>query len=127
MSGTEICAQTGPDDEDEAKYIQQYDQKGHPKNPEVTRVIEAQIAAKNEVLAAVGVCERKNIEARQGKLTFTEEEWKTLQQYENNVGEIGRIVTECIRHAASWWLTTLRKRIQVCVQVAFYTQIGNDY
>lgn len=73
----------------------------------------AQISAKNEVLAAVGVCERKNNEARQNKVGFTEEEWKEVQDEENSIGETGRIVAECFRHLGSWWLITLRKRFQV--------------
>lgn len=97
---------------------QQYDSKGNPRSLDATRRAEAQIAAKNEVLAAVGVCEKKSSRARQtvdGKVIFSDEEWKVILEAENSLGETGRIVAECCRHGCSWWLIALRKRIQVCL------------
>lgn len=101
-----------------AGHRQQYDRKGNPRSLDATRRAEAQIAAKNEVLAAVGVCEKKNSKARQtvdGKVIFSDEEWKVILEAENSIGETGRIVAECCRHSSSWWLMSLRKRIQVCL------------
>lgn len=72
----------------------------------------------NEVLAAVGVCEKKNEEDRlaRGK-TFSPQEWRLIQDAENDHAELVHIVAARTRHICTWWIVSLRKRIQVrCTQ-----------
>lgn len=103
------------EDSQDGDYVQRYDRKGNPINPEATRRLEAQIAAKNEVLAVVGVCERKDKEAAEisAKLTLSDEEKKVLRAKEASCGEFGRLVADISRGVASWWLVAVRKQIQV--------------
>ncbi|KAL1304645.1 hypothetical protein AAFC00_003608 [Neodothiora populina] len=105
------------DENEENFYSQRHDIKGNPINEDAKHRAEAQIAAKNEVLAAVGVCEKKNKEARgtSGTVSLSDEEWKVIRESENNLGETARIISECIRHASSFWLIALRRRIQAGV------------
>lgn len=82
------------------------------------------IAAKNEILAAVGVCEKKNNRidgkdehgneiAAKSRLKFTEDEWMAIRDAENDHGENIRMVAECSKNALTWWIIGLRRRLQV--------------
>lgn len=51
-------------------------------------------------------------------MSFSEEEWKIIQDQENVVGENVRLAVDCVRHASSWWLIALRRRIQVSHHLA---------
>lgn len=129
-SETDDSPETNPtENAGDSGYTQGYDKKGNPKNTQVAQRVEAQIAAKNEVLAAVGVCEKKNKEAYQppSKVTFSKEEWTALQEAENSFGETGRMFLECIRHGASWWVVALRKRIQVSAGCHIYEIPNVDF
>lgn len=85
------------------------------------------IAAKNEVLAAVGVCEKKDAqvdrlenhnlelvqEDHEARVSFSEVEWADIKDAENDYGEWIRLIAECSRNALTWWTVHLRRRIQV--------------
>lgn len=100
---------------EDVPYPQSYDNKGNPISIKTVRRSAAQIAAKNEVLAAVGVCEKKNNEARlfSSEGTYSEEEWKSIRVAENSVEFVGRVMAAISRHGATWWLVALRRRVQV--------------
>lgn len=97
-------------------YTQQYDSRGNPQNPETAQIVKDQVSAKNEVLAAVGVCEKKNKDAEEmaGRVRFSDEEWKALQEAENDYGELVKVVAQCLRSASTWWVEALRNRVLVC-------------
>lgn len=96
------------------RYVQQYDERGYPRNAETEESRDIQVAAMNEVLAAVGVCEKKNEEDRLARQrSFSPQEWELIRVAEDYHSEIVSTVAECIRHASTWWISSVRKRIQV--------------
>ncbi|KAG9553200.1 hypothetical protein KCU71_g13323, partial [Aureobasidium melanogenum] len=101
---------------------QQYNARGEPISIATTRQNEAMIAAKNEVLAAVGVCEKKdklidrlNEELPDGeyRVQFSDEEWRIIKEGEDDYGELIRMTAETSRNILDWWLLGLRRRLQV--------------
>ncbi|KAG9670350.1 hypothetical protein KCU99_g8430, partial [Aureobasidium melanogenum] len=101
---------------------QQYNARGEPISIATTRQNEAMIAAKNEVLAAVGVCEKKdklidslNEELPDGdyRVHFSDEEWRIIKDGEDDYGELIRMTAETSRNILDWWLLGLRRRLQV--------------
>ncbi|KAG9632514.1 hypothetical protein KCU64_g16212, partial [Aureobasidium melanogenum] len=101
---------------------QQYNARGEPISIATTRQNEAMIAAKNEVLAAVGVCEKKdklidrlNEELPDGeyRVHFSDEEWRIIKEGEDDYGELIRMTAETSRNILDWWLLGLRRRLQV--------------
>ncbi|KAG9847553.1 hypothetical protein KCU98_g5920, partial [Aureobasidium melanogenum] len=101
---------------------QQYNARGEPISIATTRQNEAMIAAKNEVLAAVGVCEKKdklidrlNEELPDGeyRVHFSDEEWRIIKDGEDDYGELIRMTAETSRNILGWWLLGLRRRLQV--------------
>lgn len=95
--------------------MQQYDDKSHPVNPSSTSLNKAQIQAKNEVLEAVGVCERKNKDShdeRSGRASLTTEQHAALTDDENEIGGDYYLVAEVSRLAGTWWIGTIQKKIQ---------------
>lgn len=101
---------------------QQYNTRGEPVCAATKRQKEAMIAASNEVLAAVGVCEKKdalldrlNEELPEDKqrVRLTDHEWKIVREGEDDHGETIRMVAETSRNFLTWWVMSLRRRIQV--------------
>lgn len=100
---------------------QQYNARGEPISTATTRHNEAMIAAKNEVLAAVGVCEKKdklidrlNEELPDGqyRVHLSDEEWRIIKDGEDDYGELIRMTAETSRNVLEWWLLGLRRRLQ---------------
>ncbi|KAH0342570.1 hypothetical protein KCU81_g5661, partial [Aureobasidium melanogenum] len=101
---------------------QQYNARGEPISLATTRQNEALIAAKNEVLAAVGVCEKKDklIDRMRGELPdgqdrvhLSDEEWRIIKEGEDDYGELIRMTAETSRNVLEWWLLGLRRRLQI--------------
>lgn len=101
---------------------QQYNARGEPTSTAATRHNEAMIAAKNEVLAAVGVCEKKDKlidrlseESPSGeyRVHFSDEEWRIIKEGEDDYGELIRMTAETSRNVLEWWLLGLRRRLQI--------------
>ncbi|KAH0395962.1 hypothetical protein KCU89_g9792, partial [Aureobasidium melanogenum] len=101
---------------------QQYNARGEPISVATTRQNEAMIAAKNEVLAAVGVCEKKDklidslneeLPDREYQVHFSDEEWRIIKEGEDDYGELIRMTAETSRNILDWWLLGLRRRLQV--------------
>lgn len=101
---------------------QQYNTRGEPVCPATKRQKEAMIAASNEVLAAVGVCEKKDklidrlneeLPEDQQRVRLSDHEWKIVREGEDDYGETIRMVAETSRNVLTWWVMSLRRRIQV--------------
>ncbi|CAD0093645.1 unnamed protein product [Aureobasidium mustum] len=101
---------------------QQYNARGEPISIATKRHNEAMIAAKNEVLAAVGVCEKKDklidrmseeLPDGEYRVHFSDEEWKIIKDGEDDYGELIRMTAETSRNVLEWWLLGLRRRLQV--------------
>lgn len=96
-------------------YIQQYDAKGRPYNPQT----EAQNAklrhASNEVLALVGVVERKDSADAQMQLDVTLK--RAMREHslikEDNRGTELRALADVVSWFVLWWPTVLTRRIQI--------------
>jgi hypothetical protein len=95
--------------------VQQYDSKGRPVNLET----EAQNArlrhASNEVLALVGVVERKeHTDARlHRKINIERNKRQRLQIQEDNRGNEVSALIDVVSWFALWWPTALVRRIQI--------------
>jgi len=111
--------------------IQQYDTRGNPINPQSKACQEAQIRAKNEVLEAVGVCERKNKKrSSSGYLHLSPEEWAVFRDIENEWGSDLFLFADITHLACSWWIETLLSRIQtgfVDGSVSFSTVLASEW
>jgi hypothetical protein len=101
---------------------QQYNARGEPISRATKHSTEAMIEASNEVLAAVGVCEKKdklidrlNEELPDGeqRIHFSDEEWRIIKEGEDDYGETIRMTAETARNLLTWWVMGLRRRIQV--------------
>jgi hypothetical protein len=101
---------------------QQYNARGEPISLATKHYNEAMIEASNEVLAAVGVCEkndklidRLNEELPHGeqRIHFSDEEWRIIKEGEDDYGETIRMTAETLRNLLTWWVMGLRRRIQV--------------
>jgi hypothetical protein len=101
---------------------QQYNARGEPISLATKHYNEAMIEASNEVLAAVGVCEKKdklidslNEELPDGeqRIHFSDEEWRIIKEGEDDHGETIRMTAETSRNLLTWWAMGLRRRIQV--------------
>ncbi|KAM0721689.1 hypothetical protein Q7P37_002614 [Cladosporium fusiforme] len=96
-------------------YVQQYDAKGRPFSPET----EAQNAklrhASNEVLALVGVVERKDSADARMQLDLTLK--RAMREHslisEDNRGTELRALADVVSWFVSWWPAVLTRRIQV--------------
>jgi hypothetical protein len=101
---------------------QQYNARGEPISLITKRHNEAMIKASNEVLAAVGVCEKKDrlIDRLSGELPdgeqriyLSDDEWRIIKEGEDDIGETIRMTGETSRNLLTWWVMGLRRRIEV--------------
>lgn len=93
--------------------VQLYDTRGNPINSQSRSSQEAQIRAKNEVLEAAGVCERKNKESSTSKyVQLSAEQWAILRETENEWGNDLFLFADIAHLSCSWWVETLLSRIQ---------------
>ncbi|GAB7344000.1 hypothetical protein MBLNU457_1930t1 [Dothideomycetes sp. NU457] len=111
--------------------VQQYDPRGNPVNPQSRSLQEAQIRAKNEVLEAAGVCERKNKKcSSSGYVRLSPEEWAILRDQENEWGNDLFLFADIAHLTCSWWIETLLSRIQtgfVDSSVPFSTTLISEW
>jgi hypothetical protein len=101
---------------------QQYNARGEPISLVTKHYNEAMIEASNEVLAAVGVCEKKDklidrlneqLPDGEQRIHFSDEEWRIIKEGEDDYGETIRMTAETSRNLLTWWVMGLRRRIQV--------------
>lgn len=94
---------------------QQYDNKGRPFNPATDARNAALRKAQNDVLAAVGVCERRDAassSARHGE-SMARERSSELRQREEEWVEDVELGVRLVRLFAVWWPVCLQQRFQV--------------
>jgi hypothetical protein len=101
---------------------QQYNARGEPISLATKHHNEAMIKASNEVLAAVGVCEKKDrlidrlseeLPDGEQRVYLSDEEWRIIKEGEDDIGETIRMTGETSRNLLTWWVMGLRRRIQV--------------
>lgn len=93
--------------------VQQYDTRGNPVNSESKALQEAQIRAKNEVLEAAGVCERKNKNSSSSEyVRLSAQQWANMRDEENEWGNDLFLFADIAHLTCSWWIETLLARIQ---------------
>lgn len=100
---------TASGDEDDGEYVQQYDGRGRPINPETKRRNRDLIRAHNEVMLAVGVAEAENPQS-----AAENEDNRQHDAYETNIGI--RLIwasKRCIEMAGVFGINGLRQRILV--------------
>jgi len=111
--------------------VQRYDTRGNPVNPQSKSLQEAQIRAKNEVLEAAGVCERKNKRSSSSEyVRLSPEEWAILRDVENECGSDLFFFADIAHLTCSWWIETLLSRIQtgfVDSSVPFSTTLISEW
>lgn len=98
--------------------VQQYDVKGAPVNRSTVVFNDAQVRAKNEVLEAVGVCERKRKRSAASNdstraITLDAARWAAMTEDEEEAGSYTYMTAELMHFACTWWLQSLIQRIQV--------------
>ncbi|KAF2499220.1 hypothetical protein BU16DRAFT_614675 [Lophium mytilinum] len=113
-------------------YVQRYDERGHPVNPasrEHGRILRE---AQNDVLAAIGVVERR-------ALPMSEEDVQLLcrkidildtMESENNAGDLVAAVSTLADVLCTWWIGSLRDRIltfEMLPSMQFSTLIYAQY
>jgi hypothetical protein len=101
---------------------QQYNARGEPISLATKHHNEAMIKASNEVLAAVGVCEKKDrlidrlseeLPDGEQRVYLSDEEWRIIKEGEDDIGETIRMTGETSRNLLTWWVMGLRRQIQV--------------
>jgi hypothetical protein len=101
---------------------QQYNARGEPISLATKHHNEAMIKASNEVLAAVGVCEKKDrlidrlseeLPDGEQRIYLSDEEWRIIKEGEDDIGETIRMTGETSRNLLTWWVMGLRRQIQV--------------
>lgn len=96
-------------EEDDGSYVQQYDARGRPVNPETKRRNRDLVRAHNEVMLAVGVAEAENPQS-----AAENESNRQHDAYETNIGI--RLIwgsKRCIEMAGVFGINGLRQRILV--------------
>ncbi|KAK8202929.1 hypothetical protein IWZ01DRAFT_515809 [Phyllosticta capitalensis] len=93
--------------------IQMYDEHGHPVNPEARALGRALRDAQNDVLAAIGVVERKRVHISSGTALPAQKDPRIARKVEaeNLSGTIIAIVGTLSRYTCMWWASALQDRI----------------
>lgn len=91
-------------------YMQQYDSRGHPVNPE-SKILGRELRrAKNDILSTMGIV--VSGEDRNANLT-NEEEKITQIAAENDFGLVMTTLDQVFVFFGTWWSSSLTGRIQV--------------
>lgn len=111
-NGNFILGPHAHDAENKDFYIQQFDERGHPKNDTSKATVRAMQHAQNAVLETIGVVVRreeasKSAWQRQSKKRKVEDIVS-----ENSHGIILRELGPFLMQSSIWWATSLRRRMQ---------------
>lgn len=100
---------------DDPSYEQQWDERGHPHNPESERRARKFRQAQNEVLQACGVIVRKDAAKNERRRQRELPRYTQLAdvEEENNTGFLFKGIDRISGIISSWWLHNLRKRLMV--------------
>lgn len=91
-------------------YIQQYDQRGHPVNPESKQFGRQLRRAKNDILSTMGIV----VSGEDGNLGMANDQQKmNIIASENDWGLIMATMDQVLAFLSSWWTTSLAGRVQV--------------
>jgi hypothetical protein len=91
--------------------VQLYDERGNPINPRSHQYGKKLRGAQNDVLASVGVVERRHSPAE--GFPGPSEERLELLEAEDTVGNAMALVTTLTENLCTWWVGTIRERILV--------------
>lgn len=90
-------------------YIQLYDERGNPINPRSHAYGKRLRDAQNDVLASVGVVERRRFPS-QGLPGSYEEQLEELES-EETAGNTLALTSTVVENLCTWWIGTIRDRI----------------
>ncbi|RMZ73924.1 small nucleolar ribonucleo complex subunit [Pyrenophora seminiperda CCB06] len=90
-------------------YIQLYDERGNPINPRSHQYGKKLRSAQNDVLASVGVVERRRSSSH-GLPASSEQRFELLEA-EDTVGNAVALVTTFTENLCTWWIGTIGDRI----------------
>ncbi|TPX20975.1 hypothetical protein DIZ76_016872 [Coccidioides immitis] len=90
-------------------YVQRYDSRGHPRNPESKASAKQHRRAKNDILSTMGIV----VSGKNKKpATAKERENAALLEKENRYGISIGTLDQIFTFIASWWTSSLSSRIQ---------------
>lgn len=94
-------------------YEQQWDRRGHPQNKRSKVLAREFRHAKNETLETVGLAVRKNALSRSAwqKKSESQRRKVVIEENELGAGVLGWAYT--VYWASTWWIKSLRNRVQV--------------
>ncbi|PGH07695.1 hypothetical protein GX51_01704 [Blastomyces parvus] len=90
-------------------YVQEYDARGHPINPDSKALARQLRRAKNDILSTMGIV----VSGEDGTLGISKERQRmNLLSSENDYGLAMATVDQVVMFFSSWWTTSLAARIQ---------------
>ena len=92
-------------------YMQLYDERGNPINPRSHQYGKKLRGAQNDVLASVGVVERRRSPAE--GLPGSSEERLQLLEAEDTMGNAVALATTFAENICTWWIGTIGDRVLV--------------
>ena len=93
-------------------YRQEFDDRGRPVNPAAAAAALALRNAQNDVLYTVGVVKKKHKQKSERK-RIANRETVAMMVKENSYGDWLGILDNAFVSASTWWIVSLRRRIQV--------------
>jgi hypothetical protein len=92
-------------------YMQQYDARGHPVNPESKALGRELRRAKNDILSTMGV-----VVSGEDRNASSSKEQEKINQIatENDFGLVITTIDQLCVFLGTWWSSSLTGRIQVC-------------
>ena len=95
-----------------AEYVQQYDERGYPCNPEARARASQLRQAQNDILAAVGVVRRRDDRAKEDR-SLAAKIAEDRQKLEDIVGTYVDINALGLLICTTWWFESIRLRFLV--------------
>lgn len=99
-------------------YIQLYDERGNPINPSAREHGRRSREAQNDVLASIGVLERR--QSPSADLPGTYEEQIEQLENEDSAGNAVALASTLLENLCCWWVGSLKNRIIVSFQALQY-------
>lgn len=90
-------------------YLQEYDTRGHPVNPNSKSLSKQLRKAKNDILSTMGIVVSGEDEAG----SLREQQTSKLITDENDYGLAMTTLDQVVMFVCPWWITALAARIQV--------------
>lgn len=108
----------------ENNYIQLYDERGNPINPRSREYGKKLRNAQNDVLAAVGVVERRLSPAE--ALPGSYEERLSALDAEDTAGNVVALTTSLTKLLGIWWVGTIRDRLLVYADLSRMETLADE-